>query len=58
MLCAATLGMINIIKFFESGMYPITYQNAFGDSLLHCAARGGQPKTCYYLIKRGLRPTI
>ena len=40
MLLAAFHGCINVIKFFETGLYPIGYQNSFGDSLLHLAAKG------------------
>ena len=58
MLLGASYGYVNIIKFYECGMYPLAFQNAFGDSLLHYAAKGSQPKTVYYLMKRGLRPTI
>jgi ankyrin repeat protein len=59
MLICAQHGFINIIKFYESpGTYPITFQNTFGDSLLHYAAKGSQARTCYYLMKRGLRPII
>ena len=35
MLIAAFHGFIDVIKFFETSHYPITYQNDFGDSLLH-----------------------
>lgn len=38
LLLAAGHGLINVIKFFESPSYPVTYTNAFGDSLLHYAA--------------------
>jgi ankyrin repeat protein len=58
MLLAASHGFINIIKFYECSMYPLHFQNPFGDSLLHYAAKGSQPLTVYYLLKRGLRPTI
>ena len=58
MLAAAQHGYMHIVKFYECGMYPLTYQNTFGDSLLHSAAKGSQAQTCYYLMKRGLRPTI
>ena len=58
MLAAAQHGFTHIVKFYECGMYPLTYQNAFGDSLLHGAAKGSQAQTCYYLMKRGLRPTV
>lgn len=58
MLLAASHGFVNIIKFYECNMYPISFQNAFGDSLLHFATKGAQPKTVVYLIKRGLRPTV
>jgi hypothetical protein len=40
MLMAASHGFINVIKFLECGQFPIHYQNAFGDSLLHFAAKG------------------
>lgn len=58
MLMAAAHGFINVILFFECPLFPIHYQNAFGDSLLHFAAKGCQPKTVHYLFLRGLRPTI
>jgi ankyrin repeat protein len=58
MLSAASNGFINIIKFYECSMYPAEYQNAFGDSLLHYAAKGSKPLTIYYLMQRGIRPTI
>ncbi len=40
MLLAAFHGLINVVKFFESNLYPINFQNALGDSCLHMAARG------------------
>mmetsp|Transcript_32892 Transcript_32892/g.50293 ORF Transcript_32892/g.50293 Transcript_32892/m.50293 type:complete len:99 (+) Transcript_32892:99-395(+) len=58
MLLASQNGFINIIKFYECGMYPLHFQNAFGDSMLHYACKGSQIKVVYYLLKRGLRPTI
>ena len=58
MLIAAQSGFINVIRFYESGMYPITFQNQFGDSLLHFACRGNQVKVVYYLLKRGLKVTV
>ena len=58
MLLAASQGYVNIIKFYECNMYPLGFQNSFGDSLIHCAAKGSQAKTVLYLLRRGLRPTI
>ena len=58
MLCAASNGALHIVKFYECNMYPIHYQNTFGDSLLHAACKGDQPLCVYYLMKRGLRPVI
>ncbi len=40
MLEAATLGLINVIKALESNMYRLDFTNAFGEGLLHYAAKG------------------
>ena len=39
MLVAASQNQIGIIKFFMSNTYTVNYQNGFGDSMLHFAAR-------------------
>ena len=56
LLLAAGHGLINVIKFLNTSMMPITYTNAFGDSLLHYAAKGSDPKMVLYLLRRGLDP--
>jgi ankyrin repeat protein len=58
MLLAACHGLINVIKFLEGPSYPITYKNNFGDTLLHFAAKGGQPKMSLYLLYKGLDPMV
>lgn len=58
MCLAASHGFIQVIKFFESPQYPISYQNNFGDSLLHFAAKGSQPQVVNYLLLRGVKPTL
>lgn len=58
MLLAAQHGFINIIKFFECPQYPLNYQNTFGDSMLHFAAKGQQAKAVHYLLMRGIKPSI
>ena len=58
MLLAACHGLINVIKFLEGPSHPITYRNSFGDSLLHFAAKGGQAKTCLYLMLKGISPMV
>lgn len=40
MLLAAMHGLVNVIKYFESMNYPLTSVNAFGEGLLHFAAKG------------------
>lgn len=54
MLIAASLGQINIIRFLEKPHLPLTYKNAFGDTLLHFAAKAEQTKMIWYLIQRGV----
>lgn len=58
MLLAAGHGLINVIKFLNSTMLPITYTNTFGDTLLHSAAKGNDPKMVLYLLKKKLNPNV
>jgi len=58
MLLASQHGLIQAIKFLEGPQYPLTYQNTFGDSLLHFAAKGGQAKMTLYLLLKGLNPMV
>jgi len=58
LLLAAGHGLINVIKFFESPSYPVTYTNAFGDSLLHYAAWSGNHIMCLYLLWKGVSPNV
>ena len=56
LLLAAEHGLINVIKYLVNSMLPLTYSNFFGDTLLHYAAKGDDPKMVLYLIKKGLNP--
>ena len=40
MLEAAQLGMINVLKCFESNQFRLDFTNTFGEGLLHFAAKG------------------
>ena len=51
LLLAAEHGWINVIKYLINSMMPLTYSNFFGDTLLHYAAKGDDPKMIVYLIK-------
>ena len=56
MLEAAYLGLINVMRAFESNQYRIDYVNGFGEGLLHFACKGSQDAMVDYLLKRGLDP--
>ena len=56
LLEAALLGLINVMKVVANPQYRIDYVNAFGEGLLHYAAKGNQEKTVHYLLLRGLDP--
>lgn len=58
MLEAATLGFINVIKALESNQYRLDYCNAFGEGLLHYAAKGNQEKMVAYLLLRKVDPNV
>ena len=58
MLLAARVGIITIIKGLETSSATLDYVNDFEDSLLHYAAKGGQIKTVYYLLLRGVPPNV
>ena len=44
MLEAALMGMVNVLKCFESPQYRLDFTNTFGEGLLHFAAKGNQKK--------------
>ena len=44
MLEAAELGLINVLKSFESPQYRLDFINNLGEGLLHFAAKGDQEK--------------
>lgn len=58
MLEAAQLGLVNVIKAFESPQFRIDYVNNFGEGLLHYAAKGNQERMVHYLLLRGLDPNV
>lgn len=58
MLEAATIGLINVIKALESNQYRLDYCNAFGEGLLHYAAKGNQEKMVAYLLLRKVDPNV
>jgi ankyrin repeat protein len=58
MLEAASLGLINVIKAFESNMYRLDFTNAFGEGLLHYAAKGNQERMVHYLLLRKIDPNV
>ena len=60
MLYAAQFGLINIVKFIESEspQFNLSYANAFGEGLLHYAAKGNQAKMVSYLLQKGVDPNM
>jgi len=54
MLLAAQQGLLSVIKSFKGTDTPMTYKNNFRDTLLHFAAKGGQTKAMWYLLREGL----
>ena len=58
MLEAAQLGLINVVKALESQQFKISFQNNFGEGLLHYAAKGNQDRMVHYLLLRKVDPNM
>ncbi|CAI2377298.1 unnamed protein product [Moneuplotes crassus] len=58
LLLASEHGLINVIKYLVQNKLTLKYKNYFGDTCLHYACKGSDPKMVLYLLEKGIDPNI